>query len=128
MIVIDPPGDGDLAERRGKAKVLKLIDRAKVIGDIGNDIADREVGIAFLGEGRTAVVGVACVLGGQGDERVGQLTLDVLEVIVGGRELEVEVAVDFPVSSKLPRIKILIVAGKLIGAIGSKVKVGVEDR
>src|SRR6185503_16846650 len=128
MIVIDPPGDGDLAERRGKAKVLKLIDRAEVIGDIGNDIADREIGIAFLGEGRTAVVGIPSVLGGQRDEWVGQLTLDVLEVIIGGRELEVEVAVDFPVSPKLPRIKILIVAAKLIRAIRGKVEVGVEDR
>ncbi len=48
-------------ERRGEAEVLELVDGAEIVLGGGHDVADGEVGIAVLGEGGAAVVGIALV-------------------------------------------------------------------
>ena len=107
---------------------MELIDRAKVIADVGNNVANREVSVALLGKGRPAIVGVAGILRRQRNERIGKLSFNVLEVIVSGRQFQAKVSGQFPIHAQLTPVEILVVAREFIRPIGREIEVGVENR
>ena len=78
-VVVDLGGEGEFVELGCETVVLPLVDRAVVVAGIGRDVANGHVGVSFLGEGGTAVIGVAGVVDGEGRVGIGELAFDVVE-------------------------------------------------
>ena len=85
MGVVYPPRQRKFPKGCCQTEVLKLIDGTKIVGHVGNDIANRKVSIAFLGKRRPAIVGVTCILRSKGDERIGKLPFNVFKMVVSRR-------------------------------------------
>ena len=110
------------SELGGEAEVLILVYVAEVVGGGGDDVAQGDVGVAALGEAGAGGVGVAGVAGGERGEGIGELALDVVEVVVGDAELGFQIVGEFPVDAELGAGEPFVGALEFAGWLEAKLK------
>src|SRR3954467_14176589 len=126
MIVIEAAGDRQLVERSGETVVLVLIGGAEVIQRTRDDAAQRPISISLLRKRRPRVVCVSLVGRRERDEGIGELAFDIVEMVVSGGDLQVEVFADFPLGTELPSIEPFVTALNLRRLIRGEVEVRIE--
>src|SRR5262249_56853427 len=100
----------DYSKRRCQSEILKLILCPKSVIDCWDDVANRKVSVAVLGEGRPAVVGVSLVRRCERNNRIGKFTFVVVEIEKAPGRVERESFPELQIEPKSPAERQLPVA------------------
>src|SRR5262249_17573344 len=118
----------DYSKRRCQSEILKLILCPKSVIDCWDDVANRKVSVAVLGEGRPAVVGVSLVRRCERNKRIGKFTFDVVEIVKRPGRVRAEILAELQIYPELAAVEELVVTRELVRPIRREIQFGIEDR
>src|SRR5262249_46755391 len=118
----------DYSKRRCQSEILKLILCPKSVIDCWDDVANRKVSVAVLGEGRPAVVGVSLVRRCERNKRIGKFTFDVVEIVKRPGCGQAEIFPKLHIQPELVAVDKLVLAREFVRPIRREIQFGIENR
>src|SRR5262249_62054013 len=116
----------DYSKRRCQSEILKLILCPKSVIDCWDDVANRKVSVAVLGEGRPAVVGVSLVRRCERNKRIGKFTFDVVEIVKRPGHVRAEIFPKLHIQPELDSVEKLVLARELVRPIRREIQSSIE--
>src|SRR5262249_23958968 len=117
----------DYSKRRCQSEILKLILCPKSVIDCWDDVANRKVSVAVLGEGRPTVVGVSLIRRCERNKRIGKFTFDVVEIVKRPGRVDGETLPKLLIQPELAALHQLVLTRELVRAIRSEIQFGFEN-
>src|SRR5262249_27654429 len=115
-------------KRRCQSEILKLILCPKSVIDCWDDVANRKVSVAVLGEGRPAVGGVSLVRGWERNKRSGKFTFEFVEIEKGPGWFAGEGFSKLQLAVKWAAVEKLVLTREIVRPIRREIKFGIEMR